>query len=145
MTFKKVNPKQSFPEMDGLFDVWNEEKKNIEKSEHNKTIKFKEGEIWWISMWKNIWQESYWKWKEFRRPILVLKKLSSKSCIAIPLSSRHKTWTWFCDVILEDMKRTALLYQIKMIDTKRFHRRIWVVPNIDFWEIKKRLKQLLNL
>ncbi len=62
------------------FDKWNEQKKYLNNIESN--IYFKEWDIWWISIWLNIKSESFWKWEHFRRPILVLKKLSSNSCIA---------------------------------------------------------------
>lgn len=135
--FPKLNPK--------LFDDWNVLKKEVQESNKNKKVYFKEWEVWWITLWQNIWQESYWKWENYRRPVLILRKLSSNSCICIPLSSKEKTGTWFCDTMLDWIKRTALLYQIKMVDKKRFQRKIWELPENDFWEIKKRLKQLLNL
>lgn len=145
MPLQKVKQKQSFPEMESVFDAWNEEKKQLEISDHSEKIKFKEWEIWWISMGRNIWAEALGKWESFRRPILIIRKLSSHTCIWIPLSSKDKKWTWFCDIEINNIKRTALLYQIKMVDTKRFQRRIWVIPETDFKTIKKRLKELLNL
>lgn len=126
-----------------VFDKWNELKKEI----HNKNtdnIYFKESEIWWGSMWKNIKSESFWKWDSFRRPVLIFKKLSSDICIVIPLSSKNKTWTWFCDCDLQWIRRTALLYQIKMVHKNRFQRKIWELDELDFETIKKKLGKLLN-
>ncbi|MDD2908028.1 MAG: hypothetical protein PHH98_05300, partial [Candidatus Gracilibacteria bacterium] len=90
-----------------VFDKWNELKKEI----HNKNtdnIYFKESEIWWGSMGKNIKSESFGKGDSFRRPVLIFKKLSSDICIVIPLSSKNKTGTWFCDCDLQGIRRTAL-------------------------------------
>ncbi len=125
------------------FEKWNKLKQKLHESD--KKFYFKEWEIWWISLWQNIWTESFWKWENFRRPILVLKKLSWNSLICIPFSSKKKKWTWFVDCTLHNIKRTALLYQIKMIHTNRFERRIWQIDDDDFIEIKKRLKSLLSL
>ena len=65
------------------FDTWNELKKKIEISSPN--IFIKEWEIWWVNMWLNIKSESCWKWENFRRPVLIIKKLSHSSCIVVPL------------------------------------------------------------
>jgi mRNA interferase MazF len=126
-----------------IFDNWNEEKKKI----HNKKseIYFKQWDIWRISLWINIKSESNWKWENFRRPVLILKKLSSDSCIVVPLSSKIKIWSWFYQYNLHWIKETALLYQIRMIHKNRFQRKIWELDEKDFSEIKKRLKNLLNL
>ena len=133
--FPKLNPK--------LFDEWNTLKKGLQKKETN--IRFKEAEIWWVSIGQNIRSESYWKWKHYRRPVLVLRKLSKDTCICIPLSSQVKNWTWFCEYKHKWEDATALLYQIKMIHTNRFQRRLWHMDDTDFKNIKKRLKELLNL
>jgi len=50
MKFPKVNQKQSFPEMETVFDAWNEEKKAVEKSERTQKIYFQENEVWWVSI-----------------------------------------------------------------------------------------------
>lgn len=125
-----------------------DQRNNVKKLLHLKdasNIYFREGDIWWCSIGQNIKSESNGKWTEFRRPILVLKKLSNDSCIAIPLSTRQKAGTWFYEYDFWWEKYTALLYQIKMIHKNRFQRKLWELDNKDFENIKKRLKDLLNL
>lgn len=129
--------------MEKDFDRWNEIKKGIDSKAYK--VLYKENEIWWISIWQNIKTESYWKWKNFRRPILVIKKLSNENCIWIPLSSKSKTWTWFYEFDLHGIKRIALLYQVRMFNSARFQKKIWEIDNFNIKVIKKRLKQLLNL
>jgi mRNA interferase MazF len=129
--------------MDKDFDKWNELKKDIENN--NKKRFFNEWEIWWLSVWLNSRQESCWKWDSFRRPVLILKKLSSNTFIWIPLSSQYKTWTWFASYKQHWVDYTALLYQIRMFDICRFQRRIEQIDENDFKTIKNRLKNLLNL
>ncbi|MFA7298510.1 MAG: type II toxin-antitoxin system PemK/MazF family toxin [Candidatus Absconditabacterales bacterium] len=130
-------------ETEQQFDLWNIQKKNI----HNKysTIYFREGDIRRCSLGMNIRTEAYGKGESFRRPILILKKLSDDSCIIIPLSSKSKIGTRFCEYTLHGTKGTALLYQIKMLHKNRFQRKIGELDEKDFGTIKKRLKQLLNL
>jgi mRNA interferase MazF len=128
---------------DTIFDLWNEQKKLINNKKAD--FYFREWDVWRVSLGMNIRSEAYGKWESFRRPILVLKKLSDDSCIAIPLSSRPKQWTWFCEYSLHGEKGTALIYQIKMMHKNRLQRKIWEMDEKDFADIKKRLKQLLNL
>lgn len=128
--------------MDKSFDSWNKEKKRIDNDDKN--ILFHEWEICWTSLWVNIWNESNWKWKEFRRPVLVIKKLSRENSIVIPLSTKIKTWSWFERYSLHWIEYTALLYQIKFIITKRFTKREWELMQNDFNRIKKKLKLLLS-
>lgn len=130
--------------MKEIFNNWNELKQKIQEKD-SKNIFFKEWDIWWSSLWQNIQTESNWKWENFRRPILVLKKLSSDSFICIPLSTKLKEGTWFYQYNLHWEKYTAILYQIKMIHKNRLRIKIWQIDEFDFIEIKKRLKYLLNL
>jgi len=129
--------------MEKEFDKWNDFKKDMESNKNN--ILFKEWDIWWTSIWINIWDESCWKWPKFRRPVLVLKKLSSYSCVVLPLTTKLKTWTWFQQYNIHWERYTALLYQVKMMNVKRFESRKGAINITDFEKIKKKLKNLLNL
>jgi mRNA interferase MazF len=129
--------------MDILFDNWNEKKKEINKIDSN--IYFNQWEIWWVSLWKNIKNESFWKWENYRRPVLVLKKLSSESFIAIPLSTQKKIWTWFVTYDLHWVEYTALIYQIRMLHKNRLRKKLGQLDNFDYDKIKKSLANLLEL
>jgi len=126
-----------------IFDNRNEVKKEIHNI--NSDIYFSQWDIWWVSLWKNIKSESFWKWDNFRRPVLVLKKLSSDTFIAIPLSSKNKTGSWFERYTLHGEENTALLYQIKMLHKNRLWIKIWQLDDADFNKIKKSLAILLEL
>ncbi len=130
--------------MEQNFDNWNHLKKELNTRELSH-IYFKEWDIWWTSFGQNIGKESFWKWEKFRRPVLVFKKFSSDLFLSIPLSTKEKTWSWFCEIDLQWQKRTALLYQLKLLDKKRLWEKIWQLDEKDFENIKKRLSILLNL
>jgi len=123
--------------------MWNKIKKDLEIKEQR--FFFKEGEIWWISVGLNIAQESCGKGSIFRRPVLVLRKLSSDTFIGIPLSSKDKTGTWFTDITLGNEKRTVLLYQIRMFSTNRFESRLATLDDNDMKKVKEKLEFLLKL
>src|SRR3989338_2328477 len=78
------------------FDQWNKHKKNLDGLK--KDLLFKQGEVWWCAVGANIAEESCGKGEFFGRPVLVLKKLSGRNFIGIPLSTKSKIGTWFTDV-----------------------------------------------
>ncbi len=129
--------------MENDFDSWNEVKKSL--SEKKEKYYFKSGDIWWISVGKNIGTESYGKGGIFRRPVLIIKKLSNDSCVALPLTSKNKTGSWFARVSFHGECRTVLLSQIRMVHCARFQRRLAVLDEADFGRVKEKLKQLLEL
>ena len=126
------------------FDDWNIKKQEIHFSERTKEIYFKEGQIWWCSVGQNIGSESLGKGEYFMRPILIVKKLSSNLCVALPLTSREKNGTWFIDITIGGEKRWVMLYQIRTFNKKRFSIKIGELDEKDFKRVKEKLKTLLE-
>ena len=89
--------------MEKDFDKWNSIKKDLDK--RDKKFFFKDGEIWWMSVGLYVAKESCGKGIIFKRPVLVLKKLSSDTFIGLPLSSKEKIGSWFIDINLGKEKR----------------------------------------
>ena len=56
------------------YNNWNNLKQDINYSEL-KNFYVKEKQVWYIHSWVNIWFESNWKWEDFKRPVLVIKKI----------------------------------------------------------------------
>jgi mRNA-degrading endonuclease toxin of MazEF toxin-antitoxin module len=129
--------------MEKDFDKWNNIKKELENNQEK--FFFKEGEIWWMSVGVNISVESCGKGDIFRRPVLVLRKLSGNSFVGLPLSSKEKIGTWFTDITINDQRRSVLLYQIRMFSTNRFESRMATLDENDFKKVKEKLEQLLKL
>ena len=129
--------------MEKDFDRWNDKKKSLETM--RKSFLFKQGEVWWCSIGINVAEESCGKGDFFGRPVLVLKKLSSKSYIGVPLSTKIKTGSWFTDVQVQGKPSSALLYQVRMFSTNRFQRRLTTLDRADFARVKEKLEILLEL
>ncbi|MEN9621895.1 MAG: hypothetical protein RLZZ67_329 [Candidatus Parcubacteria bacterium] len=129
--------------MEKDFDEWNKQKKVLERKQDK--FLFKEGEIWWCAIGLNVGNESCGKGTTFRRPILVIKKLSSSQCIGIPLSTQRKVGSWFTSIFIQDRIQYILLYQIRMFSVYRFQRRITVLEQGDFLRVKQKLEALLEL
>lgn len=129
--------------MEKDFNKWNEQKKRLEGI--NQKFLFKQGEVWWCAVGVNVADESCGKGDVFGRPVLVLKKLSSKNYIGVPLSTKRKTGTWFVDVRVHGEVVSALLYQVRMFSVNRFQRRLTTLDVDDFSLVKEKLEALLEL
>ncbi len=130
-------------DIENTFDTWNNQKKIL----HTKIsqVYFKEWDVWWCSIGINIGNESYGKWENFRRPILIIKKLSADLFIAIPLTSKNKQWSWFCPYVLHGQTKYAMLYQVRTLHKNRLQRKIWELDETYLFAIKKSLRNLLSL
>jgi mRNA interferase MazF len=125
------------------YNNWNIKKQEIQFSDIEETY-FKEGDIWWCSLGQNIGTESYGKGRDYRRPILVIRKLSEDLCIALPLTSKTKIGTWFVDILLNYESRCVMLYQIRTLNRKRFQRKMGEVSIEDYIKVKEKLESLLE-
>lgn len=125
------------------FDEWNNLKKKLNETE-NKTL-FKEGEIWWASIGQNIGEETYGKGNNFRRPVIVFRKLTGSSCIAIPLTSKEKIGSWYFKFEVDEIIRYAMMHQSRILSAKRFDSRMATIPEKDFKELKNAVGKFYNI
>ena len=103
---------------------------------------FKEGELWWCSVGENIGSEINGKSKLFSRPVIIYKKLSSNTFLAIPTTSLDKKGTWYVDFVLHETIETGILSQIRVIDYKRLSTKIGQLSPEDFKRVKVGFKKL---
>jgi UDP-N-acetylbacillosamine transaminase len=125
------------------FDGWNKLKKELHEKETK--ILFKEGEIWWVSLGQNIGEESYGKGEKFRRPVIIFRKLTGSSCIAIPLTSKERLGTWYFTFEVEGVKKYAMMHQMKMLSSKRFESRMTTMPEKEVEELKNAVAKFYNI
>ena len=78
--------------MDKNFNSWNEIKKTLES---NKFIHTKTAEIYNAKLGENVGFEQSGKRSEFLRPIVVFKKFSKTTILAIPLSTTDKRGKYY--------------------------------------------------
>lgn len=124
------------------FKNWLNKKVNINYSSGNKI--FNEWEIWFTSLWKNIWFEEDWKWKNFSRPVLIIKKFNKFIFYWIPLTSVEKNNIFHYKFNWNTWKISyAILSQMKLFDWKRLEEKIWNITFSDMRELKNQLKKLI--
>lgn len=97
---------------------------------------FKEGEIWWCHIGINLGVEIFGKGPQLSRPVLIFKKLSSDSFLAVPLTTQSKIRSWYVPIQSGRSGARTNFGQIKVLDRKRLIRRISVLNDNDFQKIK---------
>ena len=126
------------------------DKRNIQKKEINSkidtTLFFKERDVFFISMWKNIGREQNGKGINFARPVVVIKKFTNMLFWWIAITTKNKEGKYYHGFELQHnkWKRIAILSQIRLYDTKRLLSKIGMISDQDFFEIRKKLTELLQ-
>jgi len=124
------------------FNLWNENKKELDKQENIKY--FREWQIWYISMWINIWFEQDWKWKKFERPILILKKFNKDIFLGIPTTTIKKNQKFYFNIWKIKWKENYLiLSQIRLFSSKRLINIIWWINKILLKQVKQKISKIL--
>jgi mRNA interferase MazF len=129
--------------MSKKFDDWNEIKKDIDIRE--KIITPKEREVYWVSIGENIGYEQNGKGDIFSRPVLILKRFSRNIFFGIPLSTQTKEGNWFYNFTFLDNPTNAIVVQGRLYDTKRLENRLGMIGKDDFVNIKKKMRELLDV
>ena len=120
------------------FNNWNNLKQKIDFWK-SKYFDISGWQIWFVSMWNNIWFEEDGKWKDFLRPVLVVKK-TWNMIFCISLTSQEKNNEFHFKL---KEKSFAILSQTKHLDRKRFQFKIWKVNDSKFRKLKEKLKEFL--
>lgn len=123
-------------------DDWHEQKKHIDTAEENKL--YHEREMWWCSLGANIGFEQDGTGEEHQRPVLILKGMSRKTCYVVPLTTSTKKHKRRIDIgIVESKQASALMSQMRLIDTKRLVNKIEYLDQEIFARVRKAAKDLL--
>ena len=123
-------------------DKWHKIK--LELNKNKREIIFKDSEIWWCSFGKNIGEEIYGKGEDYRRPAIILKKLSKNTAVVVPTTSKEHKGSWYFEFEIKGEKRWAMINQIRFISANRMSIKKGQLNKSQFLEIKKSLAGLLG-
>lgn len=124
------------------FDTWNAQKKEIHESGENKF--YGPREVWWCSLGTNIGFEQDGTGEAGERPVLVLKGFSKDVCLVIPLTTSTKKNLYHVPMgEIDGRKASAIISQIRLVDTKRFINKVTMIEESLFEEIRKAVKNLI--
>jgi len=123
------------------FDEWNEVKQKIDKLDKN--INLKEGNIYLLSIDKNIKNETYGKGELFLRPVLVLRKLGYNYFLGIPLTNKEKKGNYFYKFSYRETDSYAMFNQAKTSNINRILKQHGKVDKKTFEDIKEKFRNFL--
>lgn len=126
------------------FLSWFEIKPKLDER-NAKVPSFSEREIWMCHWGVNVGFELDGKNEEALRPIIVFKKLSHETFLAIPLSTGRKEGSWYSPSLVQEVEGRYCMNQIRMIDRKRLKYRIERVVEKDFQNLKEDFKRFMTL
>jgi mRNA-degrading endonuclease toxin of MazEF toxin-antitoxin module len=125
------------------YSLWHETKTKIQ-NEKNRPY-FHDREIWFCSLGLNIGSEQDGKGEEYLRPVVVLKKFNNQVCLVVPLTKNHKKGIhYFSFSYIENLISTAIISQIRLVDSKRLEYKSGNMSENDFSLLKQKLTQLLG-
>jgi mRNA interferase MazF len=134
----------TFGHMQSDFDLWNKIKKATDAVNEDARPFYREGEVWWVRLGKNIGYEMNGKDREFTRPVIILKKYNQYSFLAAPLTTAGKPNPYRLPIgIVDDKQAFATLSQLRNIDSKRLVKKIAVV-SVDALEVIKKEASRVN-
>ena len=125
--------------MEKDFDRWNSLKKKIDYS-NNKKI-FNEKQVWWCKLGINIGSEQNGSDGSFERPVLVIKKFSRNILLILPLTNSHKDDRFHYKL---SNGSSVLLSQIRLVSIKRLIRKMYLVTDFEFKNIKNKLINIIK-
>jgi len=107
------------------FVQWTKNKVCHHIDDPKKELYFREREVWWVALGKNIGFEQNGKHELFERPVIILKKYSKDICFVLPLTTKIKDpIPWYQIIVELEGKHNAVnITQGKTISSKRLLRK----------------------
>ncbi len=122
------------------FDTWNIKKKNTE-NENGRLYTTRE--IWWCRLGLNIGFEQDGSGEEFLRPCVIVRGFGPKVCMVFPLTTslnKHPLRIPLGNV--DGKNASAILSQVRSIDTRRLVEKIGFLDKEKFDELRKNARNL---
>ena len=120
------------------FDRWNELKKRTDGEEPRLyTVR----EIWWCRLGLNIGSEQDGNGTLFLRPVVIARAFGANTCLVVPLTASPRKHRLRVPVgKVKDKDASALVSQIRVIDTRRLVEKIGFLDKARFADIRKAVK-----
>ena len=132
--------------MEEEYNNWNNIKKEIAKE--NISVGFKNRDIFYMNMGKNIGFEQDGKGDNFVRPVVIVKGFNKNMFFGIPLSTKIKEGKFYYRFSFykkdQEVENIALLSQMRLFSTKRLLNKIGMMNIDDFKNMKIKFKELID-
>ncbi len=106
--------------------------------------KFHQREIWFATLGNNIGFEQDGQGKDYLRPVVIIRKFNQQVCLVVPLTKNHKKGIHYYSFSYQKgIVSTAILSQVRLIDSKRLNYKSGYLSEKDFIALKEKLRQLI--
>lgn len=124
------------------FDGWNIKKKAVH---HDGAPAFcHPREIWWCALGVNVGYEQDGTGKNFDRPVVVIRGFNERLFFGVALTGKKKAGKYYFSLgEVEGRESSAVLSQVRLIDTKRLIRKIVTLDEETFEKLRESLKNVL--
>ncbi len=89
-----------------------------------------------IKMGQNIKFKQNWKWWEFVRPVVIIKKFNNDVFWWVALSTKIKDWLYYYCFDANWTKQCAIISQFRLYDKNRLIKKIGMISIKDFFSVK---------
>lgn len=128
--------------MNKEFDLWNTKKKVIHSL--SERVYYHEREVWWCSLGINVGFEQDGTGKNFDRPVVIIKGFNSNVCFVAALTGKKRAGKYYFYLgRIAGREASAILSQVRLVDTKRLVRKIMTLDEWRFEKLKTALKAVL--
>jgi len=126
--------------MEKNFDKWNIVKKRTnDEAPRLYTVR----EIWWCRLGVNVGSEQDGSGRLFLRPVVIIRAFGPDACMVVPLTtSRRKHPLRFPVGDVQEKQATALLSQIRVVDTRRLVEKVGFLEMEVFTRLRKAVRKL---
>ncbi len=107
-------------------------------------IVINEGQVFWCFLGENVGSEQNGKGQYFHRPVLIFKKFNNDIFWGIPMSSKNKDNKYYVKVLLKDFEQSAIISQLRLLDSKRLYLFIGYISIQDFNKIQNKVINLIK-
>lgn len=127
------------------YNEWSKQKEILDKRGlKGKKVYPKEREVWVCSVGINIGFEQNGNNKSFERPVLVFKKFNNRMVWGIPLTSKQKKIDFYCNFTdPNEQEVSAIIAQMRLFSINRFDRKMYLLPEDTFMDIKHQFLRLI--
>ena len=101
-------------------------------------------EIWWCSLGINVGFEQDGTGKNFDRPVVVIRGFNERIFFGVALTGVKRKGKYYFPIgKVEGREASAVLSQVRLIDTKRLVRKMETLDESVFKELREDLKKKL--
>lgn len=124
------------------FDGWNGKKKEVDQKKDAPF--FHEREVWWCSLGINIGSEQDGTGANYDRPVVVIRGFNKDIFFGVALTGKKKLGKYYLPLgTIEGREASAVLSQVRLIDSKRLIRKVLTLDEDVFAKLKTAVQKVL--